>query len=156
VQLGRPFNYHDFSQYPLDAPFPDLGHLTLNSYKGNAERIIRAARADNLTLRETAWRFAARRSPFVGTPTTVAREIERWFLEGAADGFNFRVSNPIDFSAFIEGVVPLLRHRGLFRNEYEHATLRGHLGLPFPENRHAARRAAPTVTEYEIRAAVPA
>ncbi len=23
VQLGRAFNYHDFSQYPLDAPFPD-------------------------------------------------------------------------------------------------------------------------------------
>lgn len=24
VALGRPFNDHDFSQYPLDAPFPNL------------------------------------------------------------------------------------------------------------------------------------
>jgi len=31
VQLGRAFNYHDFRQYPLDAPFPDLSGVTLNS-----------------------------------------------------------------------------------------------------------------------------
>jgi FMN-dependent oxidoreductase (nitrilotriacetate monooxygenase family) len=136
VQLGRPFNYHDFGQYDLDEPFPSLAHLSLNSYKGRAERIIATARAENLTLRQTAWRFAARRSPFVGTAQTVAREIEKWFSEGAADGFNFRVSNPADFAAFTDGVVPLLRERGLFRREYEHATLRGHLGLPIPRNRY--------------------
>ena len=32
---------------------------------------------EKLTLRETAWRFAARK-PFVGSPPTVANEIERW------------------------------------------------------------------------------
>ena len=41
VQLGRAFNYHDFKRYLLDAPFPDLTGVTLNSYKGQAERIIR-------------------------------------------------------------------------------------------------------------------
>jgi len=140
VQLGRPFNYHDFSQYPLDEPFPSLEHLTLNSYKGHAERIIRIAQKEGLTLRETAWRFAARRQPFVGTPETVADEIERWFAEGAADGFNFRVTNPVDFATFTDRVVPILQERGLFRRDYEGDTLRGHLGLPFPENRHAAAR----------------
>ncbi len=25
--LGRYFEHHDFSQYPLDAPFPDIGDL---------------------------------------------------------------------------------------------------------------------------------
>jgi FMN-dependent oxidoreductase (nitrilotriacetate monooxygenase family) len=141
VQLGRPFNYHDFSQYPLDEPFPSLEHLTLNSYKGHAERIIRIAQKEGLTLRETAWRFAARRQPFVGTPETVADEIERWFVEGAADGFNFRVTNPVDFATFTDRVVPILQARGLFRHNYDSDTLRGHLGLPFPENRHAAARA---------------
>ncbi len=29
VALGRPFNDHDFSQYPLDEPFPELGDLRL-------------------------------------------------------------------------------------------------------------------------------
>jgi FMN-dependent oxidoreductase (nitrilotriacetate monooxygenase family) len=142
VQLGRPFNYHDFAQYELDAPFPDVSHVTLNSYKGHAERILRIVKAENLTLRQAAWRFAARKSPFVGSAETVAREIERWFVEGAADGFNFRVSSPTDFALFTDRVVPLLQARGLFRSEYEHSTLRGHLGLPVPENRHTAARAA--------------
>jgi len=139
VQLGRPFNYHDFAQYELDAAFPDVSHLTLNSYKGHAERIIRTARTEGLSLRETAWRFAARANPFVGTAKTVADEIERWFLGGASDGFNFRVTNPVEFALFTDRVVPLLQERGLFRTEYEGTTLRTHLGLPFPENRHAAQ-----------------
>lgn len=147
VQLGRPFNYHDFTQYDLDAPFPDVSHLSLNSYKGGAERIIRTAQRDNLTLRETAWRFAARANPFVGSPKTVADEIERWFLDGASDGFNLRVTNPADFAIFVDRVVPLLQARGLFRTEYAHDTLRGHLGLPFVQNRHA--RAAPAAIAAE-------
>jgi hypothetical protein len=36
---------------------------------------------------------------------------------------------------FRERVVPILQQRGLFRREYTHDTLRGHLGLPVPENR---------------------
>ncbi|HEX7873210.1 MAG TPA: LLM class flavin-dependent oxidoreductase [Sphingobium sp.] len=137
AQLGRPFNYHDFSQYDLDAPFPDVSSLSLNSYKGSAERIVRTAKAEGLTLRQTVWRFAARRNPFVGTAETVANEIERWFTGGATDGFNFRVTNPVDFARFVDEVVPILQARGLFRTEYEHETLRGHLGLPVPENRYS-------------------
>lgn len=142
VQLGRPFNYHDFSQYPLDAPFPELGDLGQNGYRGAADRIKRVARAEGLTLRETAWRFASRQNPFVGSPLTIANEIERWFNEGAADGFNYRVSSPREFAVFLEQVVPVLRARGLFRSEYEHDTLRGHLGLPIPSNRRARAVAA--------------
>ncbi len=40
--------------------------------------------------------------------------------------------------------MPILRERGLVRSEYESSTLRGHLGLPVPENRytHARREGA--------------
>jgi FMN-dependent oxidoreductase (nitrilotriacetate monooxygenase family) len=137
VELGRAFNYHDFSVYPIDGPFPDVGKLSLNSYKGHAERIVRVAREKKLSLRETAWHFAASRSRFVGTAETVADEIERWFAGGAADGFNLMVSAPHDFTLFVDRVVPILQARGLFRTEYEHDTLRGHLGLPVPVNRYA-------------------
>jgi FMN-dependent oxidoreductase (nitrilotriacetate monooxygenase family) len=140
VELGRPFNYHDFSQYDLESPFPNVDHVTLNSYKGHAERIIRIAAAEKLTLRQAAWRFARKCQPFVGSPATIADEMERWFRGGAADGFNFRVSNPDTYALFVDRVVPLLRARGLFRHDYEHATLRGHLGLPIPENRHTVAR----------------
>jgi FMN-dependent oxidoreductase (nitrilotriacetate monooxygenase family) len=140
VQLGRPFSYYDFSKHDLDAPFPDLGDLGANGYKGHAERIKRVARDKKLTLRETVWRFAARRSPFVGSPQTIADEIERWFVGGAVDGFNYRVENPTAFKLFVDKVVPILRARGLVRSEYQHDTLRGHLGLPVPENRYARAR----------------
>jgi FMN-dependent oxidoreductase (nitrilotriacetate monooxygenase family) len=142
VQLGRPFNYHDFTQYELDAPFPALGNLGSNGYRGSAERIKRIAKAEALTLRQTALRFAARKSTFIGSPLTIANEIERWFREGAADGFNYRVSSPNEFEVFLTRVVPLLRERGLIRSEYEHDTLRGNLGLPFVRNRHTAQREA--------------
>lgn len=136
VQLGRAFNYHDFRQYDLDAPFPDLSGVTLNSYKGHAERIIRVAREKGYTLREAAWNLGRWKSPFIGSPETVADEIERWFVNRAADGFNLRVTNPRDFQIFRERVIPILQKKGIFRTRYEADTLRGHLGLPVPENRH--------------------
>jgi FMN-dependent oxidoreductase (nitrilotriacetate monooxygenase family) len=137
VQLGRAFNYHDFAVYDLDAPFPDLSGVTLNSYKGHAERIIRVAHEEKLTLRQAAYRFGQWKSDFVGSPETIANEIERWFTGRAADGFLLRVTRPRDFQLFRDRVVPILQARGLFRTEYAHNTLRGHLGLPVPENRHA-------------------
>ncbi len=137
TQVGRAFNYHDFSVYDLDAPFPDLSGVTLNSYKGQAERIIQVSAQEGLTLRQAAYRFGQWKSDFVGSPETIANEIERWFVGRAADGFNLRVTRPGDFALFRERVVPILQKRGLFRKEYEHDTLRGHLGLPLPENRYA-------------------
>ncbi len=148
VQLGRAFNYHDFSQYPLDAPFPDLSGVTLNSYKGHAERIIRTAREEKLTLREAAFRFGTWHTTFVGSPETIANEIERWFTGRAADGFNLRVARPRDFALFREKVVPILQERGLFRRDYEQDTLRGHLGLPVPEYRWQ-RATAPELVAAE-------
>ncbi len=146
VMLGRLFNYHDFRQYPVDGPFPDTGKLTLNSYKGHAERVIRAACAGNLTLRQVAQRFGVWQSGFVGSPQTVADALEQWFTERGADGFILRVSQPEAFAIFREKVVPILQARGLFRTEYETTTLRGHLGLDIPENRYTvARRSQETV-----------
>ncbi len=141
VALGRAFGYHDFSQYPLDEPFPDVSKLSLNSYKGHAESIVKRARDGNLTLRQAAYQLAERRSGFVGSPKTVADEIERWFVGRAADGFNLMISRPSDFKKFREQVLPILQERGLFKTEYEHDTLRGHLGLPIPANRFASRLA---------------
>jgi FMN-dependent oxidoreductase (nitrilotriacetate monooxygenase family) len=147
IQLGRAFNYHDFSRYELDAPFPDLTGVTLNSYKGHAERIIHVSREEGLTLRQAAYRFGQWRSDFVGAPETIADEIERWFTGRAADGFLLRVTRPADFRRFREQVVPILQQRGLFRREYAHDTLRGHLGLPVPENRYTRAEPQPIAAE---------
>ncbi|MEK8128012.1 LLM class flavin-dependent oxidoreductase [Paenibacillus filicis] len=146
-QLGRPFTYHDFSQYPLDEPFPELGDLGSNSYRSATDRIKRIAKEEGLTLRQTALRFATPRSSFVGTPERVADLVQQWFEEGAADGFIIHTGIPGSLERFTRLVVPILQERGLFREEYDSDTLRGHLGLDVPENRYtAARRSAKAQT----------
>lgn len=139
VQLGRPFTYHDFSQYDLDAPFPELGDIGANSYRSHSDRIKRIARQEGLTLRQTALRFASPRGSFVGSPEKIADIAQHWFENGAADGFILGVGIAESLDAFLEHVVPILQKRGLFRTEYAYDTLRGNLGLPFAENRYAAR-----------------
>lgn len=140
--LGRPFNDHDFTQYPLDGPFPDLGDLGSESQQGGSERIKKLARDHGLTLRETALRFATPRSTFVGTPEQVADTIERWIEEEASDGFIVSTAIPGGLDDFVELVVPLLRERGLFRDDYDSDTLRGHLGLEVPVNRYSRQTVA--------------
>jgi FMN-dependent oxidoreductase (nitrilotriacetate monooxygenase family) len=137
VQLGRPFAYYDFTKHELDAPFPDLGEIGANAYRSHSDRIKRIAREERLTLRQTALRFATPRGAFVGGPEKIADIVQHWFENGAADGFILGVGIAESLDAFLEHVVPILQKRGLFRTEYEHDTLRGHLGLPFAENRYA-------------------
>lgn len=77
----------------------------------------------------------------VGTPEQVADDIEQWFNAGAADGFNLMPDAlPDGLQAFVDGVVPILQRRGLFRREYEGSTLREHFGLAKPVNPHAVER----------------
>ncbi len=137
VALGRPFNDHDFSQYPLDAPFPELGDLGSNSQKGGSDRIKQLAREGGLTLREVALRFSRPRRDFVGTPEQVADALQKWFEQGAADGFIINSLLPDGLQYFTELVVPVLQQRGLFRDEYSGNTLRDNLGLQVPVNRYA-------------------
>ena len=80
----------------------------------------------------------------VGTPEQIADEIERWFKAGAADGFNLMPDAlPSGLQDFVDGVVPLLQQRGLFRREYVGKTLRSHFGLGHPRgSRTAGQKAA--------------
>jgi FMN-dependent oxidoreductase (nitrilotriacetate monooxygenase family) len=145
-ELGRPFGWHDFSQYDLDAPFPEaqVADAGERSFRTQAEAIKKLARDQDLTLRQVVQhQLDFWRGPFVGSPLTVANEIEKWFEEGGFDGVNISVTVPSEFARFTDEVLPILRERGVVRSAYESTTLRGNLGLPIPENRHtAARRAA--------------
>ncbi|MER6188554.1 NtaA/DmoA family FMN-dependent monooxygenase [Streptomyces cyaneofuscatus] len=139
--LGRSFGAYDFSVHDLDAPFPDVAHLAEKGGRTGAARIIERAREQKLTLRQVAQEANAfRQSPFVGAPDTVADTIEKWFDAGTLDGINLAFRNNDDLNLFVDGVVPLLQKRGLFRTAYEADTLRGNLGLPVPANRHTRER----------------
>lgn len=135
--LGRYFDHHDFSQYDLDAPFPEIGDIGANAFRSTTERIKKEAKEQGLTLREVALREATPKSQFFGTPEDVANLIEKWFVENAADGFMFTVAVPHALEDFVEKVIPILQQRGLYRTEYEADTLRGNLGIPFKENKNS-------------------
>lgn len=136
--LGRFFDHHDFTQYDLDAPFPELGDIGKNSFQSTTDRIKRIAREKGQTLREAALTAASPRDNFIGTPDKVADELIRWFEAGAADGFilGFPVIAE-GLEDFITLVLPVLKERGYFDGELKSDTLRGNLGLPFKASRHS-------------------
>ncbi|MDE2844167.1 MAG: LLM class flavin-dependent oxidoreductase [Chloroflexota bacterium] len=148
--LGRYFDDLDFSQFPLDEPFPDLGDYGRNGWESATDRLKKTALDENLTLRQVALRATTSRHKFIGSASQVADTMQEWFEEGGADGFMVNNSVlPAGFNDFLEMVVPILKERGIFRTEYEADTLHGNLGLPIPANRHteARARALPTVEE---------
>ncbi|MBD9596031.1 MULTISPECIES: LLM class flavin-dependent oxidoreductase [unclassified Ensifer] len=139
LYLGRFFDHHDFSAYPLDAPFPDIGDIGKNSFRATTDRIKKTARETGATLREIALDVATPRTAFIGTAEHIAKEIIRWIDEEAADGFilGFPViaEGLADFAAH---VLPILERRGYFKPRLEGETLRDHLGLSYRESRYAA------------------
>ena len=102
------------------------------------------AKRENLTLRQLAYEVAgARRHRLViGSATEVADQLELWFKNEAADGFNiFPAWMPGGVEDFAELVIPELQRRGLYRTRYEGGTLRENLGLERPANRYCSRNA---------------
>ncbi|HKT13990.1 MAG TPA: LLM class flavin-dependent oxidoreductase [Allosphingosinicella sp.] len=132
TELSQLFG-HDLTQYPLDEPFPSL---VTEGHQSRSARIREEAEQLSLTLRQTAQRWAVPKSSFIGSPDRIADEMELWMNERAADGFVLNSGRTDSLSDVIEHVLPILRARGLFREEYEATTLRGNLGLPIPANRY--------------------
>lgn len=131
----------DLSGFDVDGPLPELA--ATNQNKSRQALLLELAHRENLTIRELYLRIAGARGHWtvVGTPVQIADQIQSWFEQGAADGFNVLAPwLPGGLEEFIERVVPELRRRGLFREEYSGSTLREHLGLARPQNRHAAGR----------------
>lgn len=137
--LGRFFDHHDFSQYPLDEPFPELNGIGSNSFRSGTDKIKKDAKERNLTLREVALQSATPRSNFIGTAEQVADRIQEWFEQKGADGFIIHSDLPSGLHDFVDQVVPILQARGIYREDYEHTTLRENLGVPIPQNRYAAK-----------------
>ncbi|TDG06416.1 LLM class flavin-dependent oxidoreductase [Paraburkholderia guartelaensis] len=124
-------------QLDLDARLPE--NLALpNGGNGNHtffHATIAEARRGGHTVRELIRALAGGggHRVIVGTPEQIADDIEHWFKGEAADGFNLMPDAlPDGLEAFVDGVVPILQRRGLFRTEYEGNTLRSHLGLERP------------------------
>ncbi len=90
------------------------------------------ARTEKLSIRQLYQRVA---STFwvrlaIGTASDIVDEMEEWFKNDGADGFNFCPAIlPGGMEDISDLLIPELRRRGLFRDRYEGRTLRENLGL---------------------------
>jgi sulfonate transport system permease protein len=109
----------------------------LEGAQSHADLIIELAQRESLTVREILSRLGGGRGhfTFIGTPDEVVDTIVAWFEGGAADGFNIMAAAlPSGLETFIDHVLPILRRKGLFRDDYTGTTLGEHYGLPVPAN----------------------
>jgi FMN-dependent oxidoreductase (nitrilotriacetate monooxygenase family) len=138
----------DLSAYPIDGPVPEPGSDIRIRSIGNS--LFELARRDNLSIRALYEMMMAGNTGrvLVGTPEQIADDMQAWFEEGAADGFNICPSHlPGGLQDFAELVVPELQRRELFRTDYEGTTLRQNLGLPPNVNRHQSSAATAQVAD---------
>ena len=134
--LGRMLGNFDLSEYPLDGPLPDLP-LTESGQQSRQKLLTELAGEGKLSLAELGRKIAGGRGHYsvVGTAVQIADQMQAWFEQGAADGFNVLVPHlPGGLEDFANEVVPELQRRGLLRTEYEGHTLRENLGLARPAN----------------------
>ena len=126
---------HDASTFDPDAPLPSTPPT--NGSQSGRERVLELAERERLTVRQLAQRLGGYAGlAFVGTPTTIADEMEEWLVTEASDGFNVMFPYlPEGLDDFVDKVVPELQRREIFRREYEGTTLRQSLGLSRPANR---------------------
>jgi N-acetyl-S-(2-succino)cysteine monooxygenase len=125
---------YDLSRYPLDEPLPDL-ELVATGTVGHAKQLLSLVKREKLTLRQLrdVGAMGSGHRLLIGTAEDIADDFESWLRSGAADGFallNPYLPQPLE--RFVDEVTPILVRRGLFRAEYEGATLRDHLNLPHP------------------------
>jgi len=135
----------DLTEHSLDAPLPPLPPVhEIQGNKSRYELVKELAESDSLTVRELIGLLGGGRGhrTFAGTPEQIADELQLWFEQGAADGFNIMPPFlPGGLTDFVDQVVPILQHRGLFRTDYTASTLRGHYGLAHPASQFAASQA---------------
>lgn len=140
----------DLSAYDPDGPLPGVdpdpdavitrGRVRHGDPAAVAKLWRETAEAKRLSIRELVIELTGRQS-FVGSPATVAAQIDEYVQSDACDGFILVPHlTPAGLDEFVDTVVPLLQERGSFRTSYTGPTLRDHLGLRHPG--HAGGRAA--------------
>jgi FMN-dependent oxidoreductase (nitrilotriacetate monooxygenase family) len=147
----------DLSGYDPDGPLPDVdpvpGENTVSrgraSVRMHRDPVAIAAQwrakaeAGKLSIRELIVEVTGRQS-FIGSPATVAEQINTLVQADASDGFILVPHiTPGGLDEFADTVVPILQERGVFRADYEGTTLREHLGLaPLPSGAALSRAAS--------------
>ena len=125
----------DASKFDPDGMLPPIPET--NASQSGRARAVALAEREGLTVRQLAQRLGGFSGlAMVGTPATIADQMQEWLENGSSDGFNVMFPYlPAGLDDFVDQVVPELQRRGIYRKEYEGKTLRENLGLPRPKNR---------------------
>jgi FMN-dependent oxidoreductase (nitrilotriacetate monooxygenase family) len=136
--------FGDLSGDPLDGPVPLERHGP-QDLRSISERLRARVRRDHPTIRQLSQQVAGMGGfNVIGTADEIADVMQAWFEQGACDGFNITPPYlPGGCDDFVDMVIPILQERGLFRTEYEGATLREHLGLKPAVSRYASASCPP-------------
>lgn len=127
------FVQQDCSAWPLDEPVSALPSVhEFEGPIGRYETILAIIEEKQPTVRELLGYISAGGGhlTLIGTPEQIVDEMEHWFNDGVADGFNLMPPTlPGSLEDFVEYIVPELQKRNLYRHDYTTTTLRDHLSL---------------------------
>jgi alkanesulfonate monooxygenase len=133
IELLQERLHFDISHCDVDGSLPDMP-----PERGDDSRVLliyEMAARENMTIRDLYRHFGGTRGHkhITGSVTEVADFMEHWVAEKGCDGFNIMPPLfPAGLEDFVDLVIPELQRRGLFRTQYEGATLRENLELPRP------------------------
>jgi FMN-dependent oxidoreductase (nitrilotriacetate monooxygenase family) len=129
----------DLSRYDPDEP---IQHVEGNAMRSLIESITTRSPDRRWTVRDLVGfgQVGGRGAFVVGSPTTVADELQAWVQEADVDGFNLtRVVVPESLEAVVDLLVPELQSRGAFKTQYAEGPLRQKIfGHPRLSSRHPA------------------
>jgi alkanesulfonate monooxygenase SsuD/methylene tetrahydromethanopterin reductase-like flavin-dependent oxidoreductase (luciferase family) len=115
----------DFGKYQPD---DELNYIQTNAGQGTLEFLTSGDPARKWTLREMVNWVGVGGGSIVGSPEQVADSLQEWVEETGLDGFNLSYAIAHDsFRDIVDLVVPELQRRGVYRKEYQAATLRQNL-----------------------------
>ncbi|MGO4298876.1 LLM class flavin-dependent oxidoreductase [Leifsonia sp. RAF41] len=133
----------DLSQYDLDEPIGNVDSNAIQSAVANFQ--LPNEDGGQWTVRDIGRNGAiGGLGPFiVGSGTEIADQLQEWVDETDVDGFNLAYAiTPGTFEDIVEFVIPELRKRGAYPEEYAPGTLRNKLhgaGDRLPETHRGAR-----------------